>query len=1480
MKKLVIVLALLLATLVLFAACEGNKPEEQHVHTFSDWIAEIPATCTEDGTKGHFHCSECGKDFDDDLNELSDIVIPKPGHSFGNLVEGKPASCTEDGLTAYYHCSVCNKNFDMDGNELTDPVIHAEGHKLETIADADPTCDTKGAIAHQRCTVCDARFDMDGNPVEKEAVEIPALGHKFGEWIPASNTSCDVEGTKGHYHCEVCGRDYAEDEKTEIKDLIIPVGHVLVMKGDLSTGKHYECSRCGKYFDIYKNEIAATDIDLSPVAIETAQELVDFSDSVNAGNDYYGKTVVLMNDIDLAGIAWEQIGTATSTRGGGYPFRGIFDGRGYTIKNMTSSVLLEETDQDMRGALFGYLGDGALVENFKLTGTVSVTNHSASIKQDYFGGYYASVANAVEGEVMIYNVYSSVNINTKGQAYEPNGDDKWVGKAVNYVAGMVGLMVHNGNVDLTITDCMYDGSITATNSATGYAGILAHTGNNKDAGKKKVTIQNTIFAGSITLRDAWNWGGTAAFIATAQHGHNLAVNLIDCIAIGKFNFPNADSDHTDTCGQIFSVVQGDTKLTLSNIYYTPYSIVIGGETVTPGQIGKLGLDYGVNDDNILEKTTAELVRLRNYAFTDAAEWKWNAEGEYNIPCPKSLLDALGEYPEPLVFNKYTAFYDDFDENHPVSIKTEDDLLDFAAAVNKGATFEGIAVKLTADLDMKGLGFNGVGETSSKPFMGNFDGQGHTITLDQTFENPDGNGGLFNFVRVPKNGTITIQNLHITGLIALTNTSTSKGYVGGLISCVDAGTSGNGGTLNVTNCWSSVCINAGASNTWYAISGFIGFARHAAGLKPIIINMDSCIWDGVLNFAPAAEYSGGFVGYTGNQGNGGRPLTLNITNSVVAGQIKLAKSWSDDTGLITGYLKGNGTNNTSSAVTANFHDLVIIGKITSSVNLAKWCSLYQLSGTTTVDMNNFYYISFDVPGKGAIPVYEGTATPTGEATEKTTSGMYALKATAFSDSSKWTKEDGYFICPTGIVETFGNVVPDSLLKPTDVHIHVLGDVIPGTTETDTESGTRDCYQCTDPECPDIGKYFDADCNEIDPVLPHDHTLFLSDWIDEIPAVPSTATNGVKGHYHCNKCGDDLDADLNKIDDLTIYPYITEINNATDLKNFRDSVNEGVLSYTGQTVKLYANIDISGEDWVVIGTADHPFTGNFDGQGHTISGLTQTRNSAIAGDVGLFGFVQAGDGGTITIKDFKLTGTITGTAGGTDAGTVISRVAPTNTTGDNTINISGIWSEVNFEVSGAAMSGVGGILGSVKYESASRKATTINIDRCWYSGTLDSNAGSSNYGGIVGWSQKNTNYDRTINITNCLVTGTILLSGDSDTMKDNGGIIGFFNGTDATMKGKKVSGCVENCIFAGSIQHKTITEGTTTTGYIIGEVSNKAKVNPNVTVTNCYYVENYTGAAPAGWLGLSTQDQKVTATNVESKTLDEIKATDLYKSFFGE
>ena len=69
------------------------------------------------------------------------------------------------------------------------------------------------------------------------------------------------------------------------------------------------------------------------------------------------------------------------------------------------------------------------------------------------------------------------------------------------------------------------------------------------------------------------------------------------------------------------------------------------------------------------------------------------------------------------------------------------------------------------------------------------------------------------------------------------------------------------------------------------------------------------------------------------------------------------------------------------------------------------------------------------------------------------------------------------------------------------------------------------------------------------------------------------------------------------------------------------------------KLGVNIDLTGREWIPIGTSAAPFTGNIDGTGYTITNLTYDNESGE--NVGLFGY-NSGTVSNITLENITVKG----------------------------------------------------------------------------------------------------------------------------------------------------------------------------------------------------------------------------------------------------
>ena len=231
----------------------------------------------------------------------------------------------------------------------------------------------------------------------------------------------------------------------------------------------------------------------------------------------------------------------------------------------------------------------------------------------------------------------------------------------------------------------------------------------------------------------------------------------------------------------------------------------------------------------------------------------------------------------------------------------------------------------------------------------------------------------------------------------------------------------------------------------------------------------------------------------------------------------------------------------------------------------------------------------------------------------------------------------------------------------------------------------------------------------------------------------------------------------------------VTSAEGLKNIAKLVNEEWK--LGINITLTADIDLKGIDWTPIGKDDNKaYTGTFDGNGKTITGLTVTGSDRYTG---LFGFIKG------TVKNVVLTEiNIT-------SGTFVGGVAGWSF-GGNIENCS-----VSGSVSG---SDVGGVVG---YQQGG------SITGCSSSATVK---GTQRAGGVAGA----TNSGATL--TACYATGDVTVENDGPNNACAGGVVG-----------SNAYSTVIACYAAGNVSGTG--SGTIHVGGVVGE--NYA------TVTACYW-----------------------------------------------
>ena len=332
-------------------------------------------------------------------------------------------------------------------------------------------------------------------------------------------------------------------------------------------------------------------------------------------------------------------------------------------------------------------------------------------------------------------------------------------------------------------------------------------------------------------------------------------------------------------------------------------------------------------------------------------------------------------------------------------------------------------------------------------------------------------------------------------------------------------------------------------------------------------------------------------------------------------------------------------------------------------------------------------------------------------------------------------------------------------------------------------------------------------------------------------------------------------------------VYEISNAGQLYWFAGLVNgtlSGVKQNTSANAVLTKDIvvnknvlkpdgtlnDGTFKEWAPIATSASPYTGIFEGQNHTISGLYFKQEDSY--DVGLFGrnngkIANAG----ILDSYFYGTSKVGGVCGNNYTGTITNCY--------NTGSVSGF-----------------GTLGGV-----SGYNYTGSITNCYNTGNV---SGSSGFvGGVSGCNSKGT-------IINSYNAGSVSglecvggVSGDNGTgsITDcyNIGSVSGSEGNVGGVNGNNNGGTITNSYNAGSVSGieryvggvNGWNNGTITNCYNVGSVSGSGYVGGvngwnNGTITNCYYDSTvYTGAA----IGKNSG----TATKAEGKTTDEFKTGEI-------
>ncbi len=258
-------------------------------------------------------------------------------------------------------------------------------------------------------------------------------------------------------------------------------------------------------------------------------------------------------------------------------------------------------------------------------------------------------------------------------------------------------------------------------------------------------------------------------------------------------------------------------------------------------------------------------------------------------------------------------------------------------------------------------------------------------------------------------------------------------------------------------------------------------------------------------------------------------------------------------------------------------------------------------------------------------------------------------------------------------------------------------------------------------------------------------------------------------------------------------VTEIYTADQLKNMSSSGN----------YRLMSDIDMTGINWT-----SKSFSGNLDGNGHTIRGLNKALFSTMSGTVSnlnINGDVTSRgiltnilDNGTV--ENVTISGSINTTSDGVGslAGFIQGNSTVNNCSSSANVTSSNVW--------------VGGLIGQV------RKGSTLTATNCNATGNV---TGLATVGGFIA----GVTYGGNCDISNCSASGNVYatINTSTDSTSSAGGFIGGGYG-----------GVISNCESKGNVS----AEGHVIGGFV-GNAGADAGSNSQLTIQNCNSYGNVIG-----------------------------------------
>ncbi|MBQ9641661.1 MAG: hypothetical protein IJV06_08880 [Bacteroidaceae bacterium] len=394
-------------------------------------------------------------------------------------------------------------------------------------------------------------------------------------------------------------------------------------------------------------------------------------------------------------------------------------------------------------------------------------------------------------------------------------------------SGLVGSSNGSSGKRNTIKNCRVSTEVNCSTSHVG--GFIGHGGSaNHD-------ITNCLFDGELTFFYRGSYAG--AIIGWEDGGTSNVIT--NCLENGKYSYVDHAGMNYKNGGKAY----GNTDNSKNNWSYQNWSETNYVDTKTAEEMVKQ-LDYAnwhVRDNAAVPILYKSM--LSDQAKTDLLETlgaDWELVGGNLMPIMATENDSayatvLWDDRAKLVLNiEKTTIEDpgsiDKRDTH-YNIKNAADWQTFVNKVKAAGGRQSVDAILLADITVA----QPVG-TADAPYQGDFDGNGHTITLDLDFDKPENYMAPFQYV----GGTTSISNLNVKGEVW------GSRYTSGLVGC-----STDGGTLTIDKCHVSAYIYTYD----HVAGGFVGCGNSATNI------LRNCLFDGGIanNNAIGPSWTGAFIG---------------------------------------------------------------------------------------------------------------------------------------------------------------------------------------------------------------------------------------------------------------------------------------------------------------------------------------------------------------------------------------------------------------------------------------------------------------------------------------------------------------------------------------------------------------------------------------------------------------------------------------------